>query len=214
MQLIRYAALLVILASTSASWAAPVNGIFSGEISYDCGDGSRGCDGFGLGLSVGDLLTGEFAFDPAAATPLSNDSLDVAGLFLSASIAGFSFEATHVVARFVPFNGFTETFWVQGQLASGLYMSVGLTSGFPIVDTAVPLRLDSDDWLLAAFKISFIETPPVAEFACEIDSICSTSFGRNLSVRTVPAPAPSVLVGMGLLLAGLARKRSARIGIR
>jgi hypothetical protein len=194
-----FALLFPVLCSTNL-YAIPVTIKFSGQIDGVC-NFPPFCNGFGLGISVGDPFKGSFSYDSNAVPIATNFNKATYALTnFGVNFPTLSFIATNPTMRISLFDGHIEWLNVQGSIPGGLFMNVGLTNGFPVLaDLSLPTSLSCADWLLCGFQIKDYSFPAIEVGWQETNAIRALTV-RNGSENSFSLLEPSTLL---LLLSGL-----------
>jgi hypothetical protein len=178
------------VAAIMPATATPLLGTFGGNIDHVFLNPSGTNDAFGLGIALGDSLSGTFAYDSVTGN----------ALHFNANVGSQTFSASNVSVSFDLFDGFLTSFHVKGEIASGLFMFVGLTNGSPVFTDVPPQRLSSADWFISAFMINATGKPPIEANFSLIESIRSgTTNGNGSFYLTVDEPPAWTICAIALL---------------
>jgi hypothetical protein len=193
-------ALLLVLCSTNLH-AIPITIKFSGQIDGVC-NFPPFCNGFGLGISVGDPFKGIFSYDSNAVPIATNFNVATYALTnFSVNFPTLSFTATNPTMKISLFDGFLEWINVQGVIPGGLFMNVGLTNGVPMLpNLSPPTFLSCAGWVLCGFQIKDYSFPAIETGWLETNSIRAVNFGnRSANIFSLPEPSTILLLVSGLL---------------
>ena len=183
--------------------AYQIRGEFSGQLTHVP---TSPFDGpvFNLGLAVGDQFSGNFSYDSIAVPYVVYD--------FNVQFQNLSLTASNLAMDVHLLDSFANWFDITGELPGGLFMSVGLWGGDPILtDISPPTYLSSSDWFLSSFHISHIDTAAI-DIGCCHPGFAYTEDSRghfpdNFSLHTVPEPSAMLLLGVGLFGLAVWRRR-------
>jgi hypothetical protein len=195
-------ALFFVMVSVATLRAASITVEFSGMLDGACGNFTTSCDGFGLGLNVGDPFTGRFSYDSDTGAPTE----------FFAQFPNVRFDATNLELEFQPFDGTLELFGIQGTIPGGLFLTVGLTNGTSVRGGNLPTFLTCADWFLCGFQINDTgDIPFESDWAFNPEVIRALNSGNSSpgifslqtisapSSPTVPEPSSLTLLSSGLI---------------
>lgn len=150
------------------------------------------CDGFGLPIDTGDSFTGWFRFDGDTPTDFR------------VSFPRVSFVATDLTLQTQPFDGHIQFANLQGRIAGGLFINIGLTGGEPRPDLLSPVVWDCRQWFLCGFQLNANGVLAVEEGWLETDAIAAVSSrgdpDQPFSLFTTPEPSTALLLGGAAVL--------------
>jgi hypothetical protein len=192
--------LAALLGLPARALAIPTTFSFSGTVEGVCNFPPI-CNAFGLPIALGDPFTGQFSFDDTE-TPTD----------FRISFPQVSFVATDLSLLTQDFDGHIQFANLQGRIANGLFINIGLTLGFPArPDLFSPVVWDCAQWFLCGLQINESGGIAVEEGWLEINAIRALNPDNQspeiFSIRAVPEPSTLLLLGSAAVLLLIKRVR-------